>query len=178
MHIEILRLGHRVIRDERITTHLALLSRLFDVKKFLVSEVEDKGLKENIKKLTDRWGGELNIVTKVDSLKYLKNWNLDGGYIVHLTMYGQRLDGNMIKTIKNQKKVIIIVGSQKVESTFFEIADLNLSIGNQPHSELSALTILLYEMIDKNKDFLYRDFKNSKHKIIPSKKSKTIVNVE
>ena len=93
-------------------------------------------------------------------------------------MYGEQCNKTIIKNLKNQEKILIILGSQKVDSLFYEIADLNLSIGNQPHSELSALTILLYELVDNNIDFLYRDFKNGKKRIIPSKKSKKIVNVE
>ncbi|MHA1798658.1 MAG: tRNA (cytidine(56)-2'-O)-methyltransferase [Candidatus Helarchaeota archaeon] len=167
-----------MIRDERITTHLALISRLFDVRKFLLADIEDKGLKQNIKKLQNIWGGNLDLQVKINPSKYITNWKLSKGFIVHLTMYGEKFDDEILKKLKTHKKLLIIVGSQKVPFKYYELSDLNLSIGNQPHSELSALTILLYELLGRKKDFLYRDFKNSKQKIIPSSKSKKIVNVD
>ena len=178
IHLEVLRLGHRIIRDERITTHLALISRIFSVKKYLIAETEDKGLKINVNDLIDIWGGTLEIITSVNSKKYIKKFKKDGGFIVHLTMYGERITEKTIKNVKIQDKILIILGSKKVDRYFYENADLNLSIGNQPHSELSALTILLYELKDKDLDFLYREFQNAKKKIIPSKKSKKIIDVE
>ncbi|MHA1786517.1 MAG: tRNA (cytidine(56)-2'-O)-methyltransferase [Candidatus Helarchaeota archaeon] len=167
-----------MIRDERITAHLALISRLFDVRKFLLADIEDKGLKQNIKKLQNIWGGNLDLQVKINPSKYITNWKLSKGFIVHLTMYGEKFDDEILKKLKTHKKLLIIVGSQKVPFKYYELSDLNLSIGNQPHSELSALTILLYELLGRKKDFLYRDFKNSKQKIIPSSKSKKIVNVD
>jgi len=169
-------LGHRVVRDERITTHVTLVSRLFDIKKVLIAGVEDRGLKESIKSLQDLWGGNLEIFTNVNALEYINSWKENGGKIIHLTMYGEKFTDEIIETIKNYNKLLIIIGSQKVPAEIYEEADINLSIGNQPHSELSAVTIFLYEIIDKSKDFLYRKFENAKQKIVPSKKSKKIVN--
>ena len=40
--IEVLRLGHRVGRDPRITTHLALVSRAMGVKKFTLAGDKDE----------------------------------------------------------------------------------------------------------------------------------------
>ena len=90
-------------------------------------------------------------------------------------MYGETFTNEIIATIKNYNKLLIIIGSQKVPTEIYEEADINLSIGNQPHSELSAVTIFLYEIIEKNKDFLYRKFENAKQKIVPTKKSKKII---
>ena len=42
--IEVLRLGHRMGRDPRITTHLALVSRAMGAKKFVLAGDEDDKL--------------------------------------------------------------------------------------------------------------------------------------
>ena len=39
--ITILRLGHRVVRDQRITTHVALTSRAFGADKIVISVEKD-----------------------------------------------------------------------------------------------------------------------------------------
>jgi len=176
MHVEILRLGHRVVRDERITTHISLVARLFKINKVLIAGVEDRGLRKSIKKMQELWGGNLEILTNVNALEYIKTWKENGGKTVHLTMYGERITDEIIDTIKDFNKFLIIIGSQKVPTEIYEEADINLSIGNQPHSELSAVTIFLYEIMNKDKDFLYRKFENAKQKIVPTKKSKKIVN--
>jgi tRNA (cytidine56-2'-O)-methyltransferase len=41
MSIAVLRLGHRLVRDDRTTTHAALVSRAFGCKKILMSDVDD-----------------------------------------------------------------------------------------------------------------------------------------
>ena len=54
--IEVLRLGHRVGRDPRITTHLALVSRAMGAKGFILSGDKDNKLFSNIRSVNDRFG--------------------------------------------------------------------------------------------------------------------------
>ncbi|HEC89292.1 MAG TPA: tRNA (cytidine(56)-2'-O)-methyltransferase, partial [Thermoplasmatales archaeon] len=69
----------------------------------------------------------------------VKNWR---GIIVHLTMYGADLRKTIPK-IPRDKDILVVVGSEKVPPFFYEHADFNISIGNQPHSEVAALAIFL-----------------------------------
>ena len=50
---------------------------------------------------------------------------------------------NRIKAVG--KDVMLLVGSQKVPGEFYseEVSDFNVGVGNQPHSECSALAIFL-----------------------------------
>ena len=89
MPIEILRLGHRLHRDYRITTHCALVSRAFGATKMYYSGFQDDKMALNLQKVNDSWGGNFEI-------KYLKNWRsflkqskLQGSFIILCTMYGK-----------------------------------------------------------------------------------------
>ena len=59
-NIEVLRLGHRVGRDPRITTHLALVSRAMGATNFVLSGDEDVKLFSNIESVNDRFGHGLD----------------------------------------------------------------------------------------------------------------------
>ena len=52
MSIAVLRLGHRFVRDDRTTTHVALVSRAFGCKKIFMTDVDDSILK-TINKVCD-----------------------------------------------------------------------------------------------------------------------------
>ena len=39
MKIEVLRIGQRLVRDDRVTTHVALVSRAFGATKIIMQEV-------------------------------------------------------------------------------------------------------------------------------------------
>ena len=92
MIIEVVRIGQRVVRDDRVTTHVALVSRSF--------------------------------------------------------------------------------GAEKVPREIYELADYNVGVGSQPHSEISALAILL-DRIQNGKQF-EKVFPDAKRKIIPTKKGKNV----
>ena len=55
----------------------------------------------------------------------------------------------------------------------YDKADYNVSIGNQPHSEISALAILL-DRIQNGVQF-EKKYDNSKRVIIPSKNGKNVI---
>lgn len=166
--IQILRLGHRIPRDERITTHCALVSRAFGVEELYYTGKKDSGFENSIKRVTDNFGGNLSINYIKNPETLVKTKSKQGFFIIHLTMYGENFE-KKLKSIKTKKKILIIIGGEKVEPFYYENSDLNISIGNQPHSEVAALGILLYK-ISKLKN----NFKNAKVKIAPSKKGKDI----
>ena len=55
----ILRLGYRLGRDPRITTHLALVARALGANRLLFSGDEDERLAENIGSVNQRFGGNM-----------------------------------------------------------------------------------------------------------------------
>ncbi|HII08143.1 MAG TPA: tRNA (cytidine(56)-2'-O)-methyltransferase, partial [Methanosphaera sp.] len=73
----------------------------------------------------------------------------------------------------NGKDKLIIVGGSRVPTEVYELADWNLSVTNQPHSEVAALAICLHYVMDaKELDIVYED---SKMQIIPNNEHKEVI---
>ena len=170
MNIEVLRIGQRILRDDRVTTHVALVARAFGASKIYMNEI-DPEIKETVNKINNTWGGEFEI-------EFITNWRnvitskKDTSKIIHLTMYGENIN-EIQKNIQEEKNVLIVVGAEKVPREIYDKADYNVSIGNQPHSEISALSILL-DRIQNGVQF-EKKFENSKRVIIPSKNGKNVI---
>ncbi|MFH1785653.1 MAG: TrmH family RNA methyltransferase [Candidatus Micrarchaeota archaeon] len=171
MEIKILRLGHRLPRDERISTHVCLVARAFGANSIVYSGQHDSGLEDSIKKIGEHWGGELPIIYEKNAVKFVKKCRESDYTIVHLTMYGMPIQDKSLQ-IKKHKKLLIIVGSEQVPGQIYELADFNISVTNQPHSEVAALAIVLDRIFDGKE--LEKHF-NGKMKIIPSEKGKKIL---
>ena len=136
--IAVLRIGHRIDRDKRVTTHVALVARAFGADAIYITTKDEK-IKKNLLSVCERFGGNFKVETGVEPKKLIKSWN---GIIVHLTMYGEELE-KAVRQIDQEKELLIIVGAEKVPPYFYEIADMNVSVGNQPHSEVAALALFL-----------------------------------
>ena len=169
MNIEVLRIGQRIVRDDRVTTHVALVARAFGASKIYMNEV-DPDIKNTLEKINDTWGGNFEIQFFSD-WKDIINMKKNDYKIVHLTMYGE--DINKIHSkIQKEEKILVVVGAEKVPRGIYEKADYNVSIGTQPHSEISALAILL-DRIQQGEQF-NKKFSDSKRIIIPSKNGKNV----
>jgi tRNA (cytidine56-2'-O)-methyltransferase len=136
--IAVLRIGHRIDRDKRVTTHVALVARAFGADIIYITTKDEK-IKKNIQSVCIRFGGNFQVQTGVDHKNIIKSWK---GSIVHLTMYGEELE-KAINHLDTNRDLLIIVGAEKVPPYFYEIADINVSVGNQPHSEVAALALFL-----------------------------------
>lgn len=136
--IAVLRIGHRIDRDKRVTTHVALVARAFGADIIYITTKDEK-IKKNVQSVCKRFGGTFQVHTGVDHKKIIKSWK---GSIVHLTMYGEELE-KAINHLDTNRNLLLIVGAEKVPPYFYEIADLNVSVGNQPHSEVAALALFL-----------------------------------
>lgn len=166
--ISILRIGHRPFRDKRITTHVALVARAFGANSIFI-DTHDEKIEETIHSIIQRFGGDFIVKTGVSPMKIIKEWN---GQIVHLTMYGETIENSM-KLLDDQKDLLIIVGAEKVPPQYYDIADINVSVGNQPHSEVAAVAVFLDRFT--NKAWEHKEF-HGDMTIIPSKHGKKVVN--
>jgi tRNA (cytidine56-2'-O)-methyltransferase len=175
--ITVLRLGHRIVRDTRMSTHAALVSRALGAKKIIMSGADEDETTDSIKRVNERWGGHFEISYIPNWRQLICNWE---GVIVHLTMYGESIDDALPKIIEKlrttEKNLLVIIGAEKVPREIFSLSHFNVSIGNQPHSEVGALAIFL-DRIYKGKE-LYYNFENAKLKIIPNPKGKEVVNLK
>lgn len=98
----------------------------------------------------------------------LKN---NGYRLVHLTMYGAPLN-QVLDKLEKEKRLAVIVGAEKVPRELYEVSDYNVSVGNQPHSEVAALAVFLDRLYNGRE--LYRKLEGAKLSIEPSHKGKRI----
>ena len=175
----VLRWGHRPQRDVRLTTHVALTARALGASGFILSDAVDQRIKETIAQVSQNWGGSFLFEMGASWKRAAHEWKIKGGIVVHLTAYGENIQtSNVLERILDQKKnVLVVVGSQKVPKDFFskEVSDFNVSIGNQPHSEVAALAIFLDRFFEGEE--LASVFEEARIRIIPQERGKK-TNVE
>ncbi|MFX1282315.1 MAG: tRNA (cytidine(56)-2'-O)-methyltransferase [Promethearchaeota archaeon] len=175
--VTIFRIGHRINRDKRITTHLVLVARAFGADKTIIAGEEDKNLLNTINKVTLEWGGnfQLEMIPYIEWKAFIEQWKSENDKrIVHLTMYGENLStfersrdfSTMRKRLEN---LLIVVGGEKIPRKIFHYADWNIAISNQPHSEVSSLAVFLDHL---NPKALQIQFKKAHKQIIPSLEGK------
>ncbi len=173
--VVVLRLGHRPQRDKRISTHVALIARAFGAEGIIFADVVDEKIKKKVEDVVKRWGGKFFIKMGIPWRKAIIEWKRRGGLVVHLTMYGINIEGTkVIDEIRRKgKDILLIVGAEKVPGEVYELADYNVAIGNQPHSECAALAVFLDRLYEGKE--LMKEFENAKIKIIPSPKGKRVI---
>jgi len=174
--IVILRWGHRPQRDIRLTTHVALTARALCASGFILADTTDPHIEETVVKIAKTWGGNFRFEMGTPWKKAVKGWKAEGGVIVHLTAYGENIQtSDVMDRIKAQnREVMLLVGSQKVPGEFYsdEVSDFNVAVGNQPHSECSALAIFLDRYFDGKE--LGKPFEKAKISIVPKERGKEI----
>jgi tRNA (cytidine56-2'-O)-methyltransferase len=128
-------------------------------------------IKDTLEKINNTWGGNF-IVEFIDNWKsVVKNKKEEGFKIIHLSMYGEKIN-DIQEKLRIERKMLVVVGAEKVPREIYELADYNIGVGSQPHSEISALAILL-DRIQNGKQF-EKVFSDAKRKIIPTKNGKNV----
>ena len=98
--LEILRLTHRIARDKRISTHIALTSRAFLADKLYYSGEKDSSLEQSMEKLNEKFGSTFSIEYVKDPIKLVREKKSHDYKIIHLTMYGLELEKQPAKIKK------------------------------------------------------------------------------
>jgi len=111
--VVVLRWGHRLQRDARLTTHVVLTARALGASGLILSDIKDKRIKETVEKVIKKWD-----IQTSDTLKRIKASEKD------------------ILVVIGSQKVPKEFFSRSV-------SDFNLAIGNQPHSECASLAMFL-----------------------------------
>ncbi len=166
-----LRVGHRIERDKRVTMHVFLTARALSASGAIYSGQKDGDLERRFQAIVSEWGGPFEVKYEESWKKVIKEWK-KRGMVCHLTMYGINVDDCLDKIRKN-KYILVVVGSQKVPGEIFRLADFNIAIGNQPHSETAALAIFLDRLFEGKG--LKREFEDAKMKVVPQEKGKKVV---
>ncbi|MET1124314.1 MAG: tRNA (cytidine(56)-2'-O)-methyltransferase [Archaeoglobaceae archaeon] len=169
MEVYVLRLGHRPERDKRISTHVALVARAFGAKGIYFDRYDEKVF-ESVRDVVRRWGGNF-FIEATNWRKLLREFD---GLKVHLTMYGIPLP-QKLEEIRRAKRILVIVGAEKVPGEVYELSDMNVSIGNQPHSEVAALAVFLEKVLGVVFDL---KFDNAEIEVVPSERGKVVRRVD
>jgi tRNA (cytidine56-2'-O)-methyltransferase len=87
-------------------------------------------------------------------------------------MYGLRLQ-DVISEIRTEKKILVVVGAEKVPGNMYELANYNVAVANQPHSEISALALFLDHLYDGAE--LELAFPDAELGVLPTAIGKTVI---
>jgi len=124
---------------------------------------------ESQRDIIERWGGETEV-------RYAEEWRREikefDGLKIHLTMYGEKINEN-IEDLKQQfsdtEDLLIVVGAEKVPRWVYKNVDQNISVGNQPHSEIAALAVFM-DRIQEGE--IKEDFERAEIYVEPSENRK------
>ena len=168
----VLRVGHRIFRDSRVTTHVCLTARAFGADGVIIANRKDKEVEASIADVAKRFGGEFTVESGADWRRVVTAWKNSGGQIVHLTAYGLPLPKLLDQIREAGADLLLVVGSEKMPGEMFRLADWNVSITNQPMSEVGALAVIL-DWYQEHHEFDL-DFPGSEMQIIPSRDGKLV----
>ena len=98
----------------------------------------DNRIVDTIQDMNERWGGQQEFEVELvnDWRSLIKSWKRNAGNVVHLTMYGINLN-KTLPQIKVKSNILVVVGASKVPREVYSMADYNVAIGHQPHSEVA-----------------------------------------
>ncbi|MCX6814039.1 MAG: tRNA (cytidine(56)-2'-O)-methyltransferase [Candidatus Aenigmarchaeota archaeon] len=165
----VLRLGHRIERDKRLSTHCGLVARAFGAQKLVYTGQKDSGLEESINSVTNGWGGPFQIEHSESARKLIKDWK---GKSIHLTVYGIPVQ-EKIRTLRKVRNLLIVIGGEKVPPEVYQDCDWNISISQQPHSEVGALAVFLHEYFRGRE--LEKKFRKAQKRVVPQERGKKVV---
>jgi tRNA (cytidine56-2'-O)-methyltransferase len=153
-----------------MTTHVCLTARALGASRVYV-DAPDPELEERLTKVAEQFGGDMELVTGADPRRVVKETDL---MVVHLTMYGENVvewNDDRWDGLRSGPGTMVVVGATKVPREFFELADVNAAVGNQPHSEVAALAVFLDRLTEGQA--LRKDMKG-RLKVVPQERGKVV----
>ncbi len=169
--VVVLRYGHRHVRDYRVTSHCCLVARAFGAKKIEVIGEKDPSIERTVNEMNMKWGGGAGIEFFDEWKPRVEHYRKLGFTSVHLTMYGIPIR-KAEKNLGKKDKLLVIIGSRKVEREVYEKSDYNVSVTLQPHSEIAALAVFL-DRIFGGKE-LEKRFEGAQIEVEPINKGKSV----
>ncbi len=175
MAITILRLGHRIFRDQRISTHVFLVARALGADTGVYSGEEDHGLEESVARISEQFGGSFAVRYEKNAVRFIEDWKRKGGAVVHLTVYGLPAEKTVskIKIRSKRKPLLVIAGGEKVPRNIYDLTDWNVEVTNQPHSEVGALSLFLYLL--RGPAALKTKFPKAGKTVVPQERGKKVI---
>jgi tRNA (cytidine56-2'-O)-methyltransferase len=150
------------------------VARAFGADEGVLCGDEDASVLQGIARVSELWGGKFNVVYENDWKRFVGGRKRDGWKVAHLTMYGEDFAVGARKLRASRKNLLVLVGAGKVPREAYGLADFNLAVGNQPHSEVAALGMFLDRFFSGKE--LVKKF-GGKLKIKPDRCGKVVVRV-
>ncbi|WP_435153794.1 tRNA (cytidine(56)-2'-O)-methyltransferase [Haladaptatus sp. DFWS20] len=172
--VTVVRLGHRPGRDERMTTHVGLTARALGADSVVLPDNAGQS-RDTIADITDRFGGPFDVECLDSQKALIRNWE---GSVVHLTMYGERVQDveGEIRDAQRDAPLLVVVGAEKVSFDVYEAADWNVGVTNQPHSEVAGLAVFLDRLFEGRE--LDREWEDADQLVIPKETGKRVEPVD
>jgi len=168
--VAVVRLGHRPGRDERMTTHVGLTARALGADRVVFPDNAGKS-QETVEDITGRFGGPFDVELSGSQKALVRDWE---GTVVHLTMYGERVQDveDEIHDRHRDEPLLVVVGAEKVPFDVYEAADYNVGVTNQPHSEVAGLAVFLDRLFEGRE--LDREWADADRRVVPEETGKTV----
>jgi len=147
------------------------VARAFGAESITLEDAEYDTVRK-VEEVNLNWGGDFRVEIERAWRKVIERAREEGRKVVHLTMYGMPLQ-DVVSELRGIDDMLVVVGGPKVPGEVYGLADYNVAVTSQPHSEVAALAVLLHEV--QGGEELKRDFGKSRMKIIPSPKGKQVV---
>lgn len=168
-----LRLGHRIVRDARASSHLFLAARALGADGVIYTGQRDRTIEATVQKVTKAWGGSFEVTYRPQAAGVLQEWKARGGALIHLSMYGLPLQTVVDGIRVSPADKLVVVGGAKVPRSVFDAADWNVAVTSQPHSEISALSLFLHELFEGRE--LGKPFDGAELRVVPQVRGKKIL---
>jgi tRNA (cytidine56-2'-O)-methyltransferase len=168
--VVVLRLGHRPGRDDRMTTHIGLTARALGADRVLLVGDANQSAR-TVRDITERFGGPFEAEVIESYRPLVRDWE---GTVVHLTMYGERVQDVMddVRDAHADGPLLVVVGSEKVPFEVYDHADWNVAVTGQPHSEVAALAVFLDRLFEGAE--LDREWTDASHRVVPMETGKRV----
>ena len=127
----------------------------------------DPQIAERLSAVGRRWGGEFEVVGVDDWRRTLREFD---GLVVHLTMYGLPIE-RVAPRLARAARLLVVVGGAKVPPALYELAGVNVAVGNQPHSEVGAAAVFLDRVRGGVRP---TDFAGAERTIVPRARGKLV----
>lgn len=126
-------------------------------------------MEESISRVVSEWGGAFTFGFSGSWRRVISGWR---GRVVHLTMYGLPVR-EVIPEIRGEgSDVLVVVGGAKVPGEVYGLADWNVGVTSQPHSEVSALAVFLHELMEGEE--LGLAFPGARLRVVPQARGKRV----
>jgi tRNA (cytidine56-2'-O)-methyltransferase len=172
MNVVVLRLGHRISRDHRISMHCGLTARALCARGVIYSGDPDESILKSVNRVTEEWGGKFHASYEKSWKKVISDHKRKGFVVVHLSTHGVLLYTAMRK-IKVKKKILAVLGGEDGPWEMYELADLSVAITNEPHSEIAALALFMDRAFGGKE--MGKKFPGAKKRVVPQERGKKVI---